>query len=537
MTDSHAPAPTGQSSTQPGPLSTPDPLPTLGFPTPSSSPSSSSPLTSTIQWDVHEEADTAAPDTQPLPPEPDEQAEKEATVDREERGLHSLSSSVVTSKPPSPSPSHPPPTSSPPPPPPSPPSPPTTTTPSLTRRASLFDTLDLDETALRELDALLTSPPPSSTPQPSHPPPDIESTPHPLPPSSSSPSPPFIPLSLFPLSILAVTSLSSQLWCEEQSHLSLTLGRRVSPSAQLAMDRGTARHDELEREVHDVVQVEVRGREEEWALRMLNGVVGLHELMMVGKTRELLVMARLKRGGGEGERGEGRRRQRGVVDAGGGGPHGAVWVMGVIDEVERIDNAAMEQRRQSEEDKVQEERRRAEERREKRAAKEEEDRRRAAEQVRLAEERRRAQSIKRHFAVVGKGEEEKEGGARGWVREGGVEDEEMLELLRSFEAMQEEEERRRAKEQEEMEAKGREEKRQRLAERAREARRQNRERMRMPPDTASFVISDNKTRAAKGLPSIAQQRTTRMQLSTYKWSTAQRSLYPSLSLTLLYSAV
>ena len=284
------------------------------------------------------------------------------------------------------------------------------------------------------------------------------------------------------------------------------------------MDRGSARHDELEREVHDVVQVEVRGREEEWGLRMLNGVVGLHELMLVGKTRELLVMARLGGRGGGG---------------GGEGWAGGLWVMGVIDEVERIDHAVMEQKRQAAEAQVQVERRRGEERREKKAAKEEEEKRRVAEQLRVAEERKRAQSIKRHFSVVGKGEEEK--GAKGWVRDAGPEDEEMLELLRSFEAMQEEEERRRAKEQEEMEAKGREEKRQRMAERAKEARRQNRQRMSIPPNTASFVISDNKTRAARGLPSIAQQRTTRMQLSTYKWSAHTHPTPLRLSLPVLCS--
>ena len=400
-----------------------------------------------------------------------EQAEKEATIDREVHDMRKLSSSAVTSR-----------LRSPPPPPPSsssysacpqPPSDIEDIIPPLGRSASLLDTLELDERALRDIDALYVALK-EQRPLPTVPPVvDIESL---------VPAP--IPLHAYPMSILAVTALSSQLWCEEQTHLSMTLGRRVSPQAQLAMDRGTARHEELEREVHDVVHVEVKCREEEWALRMLNGVVGLHELMLVGKTRELMVIARLQRSEAE----------------------QPFWLMGVIDEVERIDNDVMEERRQSADAKELDERSRAEERRDKRQQKDDDQRRLLEEQQRRARELQEAQSIKRHFPALAKEE-----------RSAGPEDEEMLAALRSFEEMQEEDERKRAREQALMEEKGREEKRLRLHQRAKDARRQNRERMLLAQDSSSFVISDNKTRAAKGLPSVAQQRTTRMQLSTYKW--------------------
>ena len=389
----------------------------------------------------------------------------------------------------------------------------TTTSPTvsdsgLTRAMSLVEEVEVDEAELAAIEHIFTSlTKPATTaaaPTTTSPPSavtDIESI---LLPD------PAVPLSFRPRSILAATDLSSQLWCEHQLHLSLLYGRRVSTAQQEAMDRGTARHDQLEREMHDVVEVQVRGREEEWGLRFLNGVVGLHELLMVGKTRELMVMGRVRRRAGE----------------------RVVWIMGVIDEVERVDNAVITQRWQQEEDKERQQRLRLEENREKRRRRDEEERLAQLEAQRREEERKRRQSIRSHFpafkwesgqVIELDGERKEEaGGAAEWkarkADKEGDEDEEELELLmKQYEELQAEVERKRQEEQLAMEEKGRQEKLARELERQKQEKRKNRARILLRQSSSSFVLSDNKTRAKQTLPSVAQQRTTRMQLSVYKY--------------------
>lgn len=85
---------------------------------------------------------------------------------------------------------------------------------------------------------------------------------------------------------LSVTDFSAQLWCEKQLEFTLITGRkRVTPS----MTAGTARHERLEREDHDVVEVEVYTREDALGLRLLNTITLLQQLLCRGRARELWV--------------------------------------------------------------------------------------------------------------------------------------------------------------------------------------------------------------------------------------------------------
>ena len=374
----------------------------------------------------------------------------------------------------------------------------------LTRAMSLVEEVEMDEVELAAIEQVfsnLTRPADTATPSAPTAIADIESI------LMTNPA---LPLSFRYRSIVAATDLSSQLWCEHQLHLSLLYGRRVSPAQQEAMDRGTARHDQLEREMHDVVEVKVSGREEEWGLRFLNGVVGLHELLLVGKTRELMVMGRVMRRMGE----------------------RVVWIMGVIDEVERVDNLVIQQRWQQEEDKEKQQRLKLDENREKRRRRDEEERMAQLEAQWREDERKKKESIRNHFpafrwesgAVIELDGETKAEGVRGaassWKdREADTaeDDDDMEALMRQYEELQAEVERKRQEEQEAMEEIGRQERKAQELERQKQEKRKNRVRLQLEQSSSSFVLSDNKTRAKQTLPSIAQQRTTRMQLSVYKY--------------------
>lgn len=85
---------------------------------------------------------------------------------------------------------------------------------------------------------------------------------------------------------LSVTDFSAQLWCEQQLEFTLTTGRKRETEA---MKSGTARHEALERADHDIVDVEVETREENLALRLLNGINLLDLLYEKGKSREVWV--------------------------------------------------------------------------------------------------------------------------------------------------------------------------------------------------------------------------------------------------------
>lgn len=59
------------------------------------------------------------------------------------------------------------------------------------------------------------------------------------------------------------------------------------PAPTPAMQAGTVRHEQLEREVITWVEVPVATREDAWALKLLNMITGLRQLATEGMTREL----------------------------------------------------------------------------------------------------------------------------------------------------------------------------------------------------------------------------------------------------------
>ena len=88
-----------------------------------------------------------------------------------------------------------------------------------------------------------------------------------------------------PKKTLSVTDLVSPSWCELQYLYSLAKhGKKRSTPA---MRQGSAVHKVLEDQVHRIVEVEVRRKEDAWGLRLWNIIQGLRGLQETGLTREL----------------------------------------------------------------------------------------------------------------------------------------------------------------------------------------------------------------------------------------------------------
>ncbi|KAL1361651.1 hypothetical protein HN51_009992 [Arachis hypogaea] len=102
---------------------------------------------------------------------------------------------------------------------------------------------------------------------------------------------------------LSVTDLTAAEWCEKQKEFSLTRGGRRTTKAMRA---GIARHVELEEEVMKRVAVKIATKEDGWALKFLNFIHGVNQLLFTGLTRELPIIAYI----------------------------GNVWMVGVIDEIQ-----------------------------------------------------------------------------------------------------------------------------------------------------------------------------------------------------------
>eukprot|EP00917_Polyrhabdina_sp_WS-2016_P000663 GHVP01001451.1.p1 GENE.GHVP01001451.1~~GHVP01001451.1.p1 ORF type:complete len:306 (-),score=63.20 GHVP01001451.1:315-1232(-) len=85
---------------------------------------------------------------------------------------------------------------------------------------------------------------------------------------------------------LSVTDLSAQLWCEKQLEFVLTTGRRRET---VAMKDGIERHDQLEKEDHEIVEVETSSREESLAFRLVSSINLLQLLIEKKKVREVWV--------------------------------------------------------------------------------------------------------------------------------------------------------------------------------------------------------------------------------------------------------
>eukprot|EP00922_Rhytidocystis_sp_ex-Travisia-forbesii_P039667 GHVS01059012.1.p1 GENE.GHVS01059012.1~~GHVS01059012.1.p1 ORF type:complete len:814 (+),score=175.83 GHVS01059012.1:509-2950(+) len=85
---------------------------------------------------------------------------------------------------------------------------------------------------------------------------------------------------------LSVTDLSSQIWCETQLNFVLSTGRKRQTQAMLS---GIERHAVLEKEDHEIVDVEVETNEENLALRLLNSCILLDQLFLKKVVREVWV--------------------------------------------------------------------------------------------------------------------------------------------------------------------------------------------------------------------------------------------------------
>ncbi|KAK7262357.1 hypothetical protein RJT34_29926 [Clitoria ternatea] len=86
---------------------------------------------------------------------------------------------------------------------------------------------------------------------------------------------------------LSVTDLTSTEWCPKQMEFSLLLGGQ---KVNKVMKAGIARHAKLEEEVIKRVEVKVKSQEDYWALKFLNFINGVNQLLFEGLTRELPVI-------------------------------------------------------------------------------------------------------------------------------------------------------------------------------------------------------------------------------------------------------
>jgi exonuclease V len=82
---------------------------------------------------------------------------------------------------------------------------------------------------------------------------------------------------------IAVTDLSSQLWCEKQLEYSLEEGRLKS----IEMQKGEDRHQDLLEEISVLVKVHPKSFEDFIALKLNNSLVGLMQVVSEGRGREI----------------------------------------------------------------------------------------------------------------------------------------------------------------------------------------------------------------------------------------------------------
>ncbi|KAK2433983.1 exonuclease V, chloroplastic [Trifolium repens] len=86
---------------------------------------------------------------------------------------------------------------------------------------------------------------------------------------------------------LSVTDLTSTEWCSKQMEFTLTLGGQ---KVNQFMKAGIARHAKLEAEVIKRVEVKIQSQEDRWALKFLNFIGGVNQLLFEGLTRELPII-------------------------------------------------------------------------------------------------------------------------------------------------------------------------------------------------------------------------------------------------------
>lgn len=102
---------------------------------------------------------------------------------------------------------------------------------------------------------------------------------------------------------LSVTDITSTEWCEKRMEFVLLVGKVKANKAMIA---GIARHEKLEEEVIKKVKVKLTTPEDRWALKLVNFIGGVNQLLLDGLTRELPLI--------------------GLVEG--------KWMVGVIDEIQ-----------------------------------------------------------------------------------------------------------------------------------------------------------------------------------------------------------
>jgi exonuclease V len=95
-----------------------------------------------------------------------------------------------------------------------------------------------------------------------------------------------IPLKKFAKRGLSVTKISNQFWCEKQVELSFLHPRELTEEMAI----GRSRHDELHREVAELIQVRATSEVDFMGIRLHNMFVGLRRLLQEKLTREVPIM-------------------------------------------------------------------------------------------------------------------------------------------------------------------------------------------------------------------------------------------------------
>ncbi|XP_018409603.1 PREDICTED: exonuclease V [Nanorana parkeri] len=101
------------------------------------------------------------------------------------------------------------------------------------------------------------------------------------------------PLQKYHMRYLAVTDLCSQMWCEQQMVYKIEQPADLLPEKTAAMNEGSSIHLARELEVHDVVSVTTRNREDSWAIKCLNILAMIPVLQSGGRIREFPVFGEL----------------------------------------------------------------------------------------------------------------------------------------------------------------------------------------------------------------------------------------------------
>ncbi|XP_056414413.1 exonuclease V [Hyla sarda] len=101
------------------------------------------------------------------------------------------------------------------------------------------------------------------------------------------------PLERYFLKYLTVTDICSQVWCEQQMVYKMERPALIEPEKTAAMNHGSSIHLARELEVHDIVPVNTKTREDSWAIKCLNILAMIPILQSGGRVREFPVFREL----------------------------------------------------------------------------------------------------------------------------------------------------------------------------------------------------------------------------------------------------